>query len=80
MKRLVDVPTVGAGDKALAADIRAFVEAMPAVETRRDIIKRRLAVQFSVAAAPAPTVAPAQTAGQEKGAEPAAPSGSEISR
>lgn len=84
---LAEIGATPASDKALAAEIRAFVAAMPAVETTRDVLKRRLAAQFSVPAAvvpqaapglppptaPQPAPSPAPDTGQQKGADRAAP-------
>jgi hypothetical protein len=66
--KLSDVTSTAASDKMLAQDIRAFVAAMPAVETTRDVLKRELAGRFT-----SKTVE--QTSGQEKGADQAAPKG-----
>jgi hypothetical protein len=73
--KLSDVTSSAASDKALAQDIRAFVAAMPAVETTRDVLKRELAARFpakQVQQVPAPPAT-----GQEKGADQAAPKGME---
>lgn len=72
MKKLSDLPDSRAGDKVLAGQIRAFVAAMPAEETQRDVLKRRLMAQFP-AQVQAVQTAQAQNAGQEKGADQAAP-------
>lgn len=73
--KLSDVTSSAASDKALAQQIRAFVAAMPAIETTHDVLKRELRARF-----PAKQVQqiPAQQAsGQEKGADQAAPKGRE---
>lgn len=71
-----------AADQALAAEIRAFVAAMPPVETTRDVLKRQLAARFAVPAQVLPQAVPSAkpqpaasppASGQEKGADPAAP-------
>lgn len=77
LKKLSDLPDSRADDKALAGQIRAFVAAMPAVETQRDLLKRRLAAQFPAQVQPLQPV-PAENAGQEKGAEQAASVGKDI--
>jgi hypothetical protein len=55
----------------LAQHIRAFVAAMPAVETTHDMLKRQLAARFTSKTAE-------QTSGQQKGADQAAPKGKEL--
>lgn len=76
LKKLSDLPDSRAGDKALAGQIRAFVAAMPVVETQRDVLKRRLTAQFPAQVQAAQTV-PEQNAGQEKGADQAVPVGND---
>ena len=85
---LSDVKTTHASDQALACDIRAFVAAMPAVETVRDVLKRQLKARFSVPAhtvaqaAPAAQLAQAaqvaQTMAQKNSADHAAPNGDDL--
>jgi hypothetical protein len=79
--RLSDVTSSAASDKALAKDIRAFVAAMPTLETARDVLKRELKARFpakQVQQSQQVDQAPAQQPSeQEKGADQAAPRGRE---
>jgi type IV secretory pathway VirD2 relaxase len=76
-KRLEGYQATTAENKTLAGRIRAFVEAMPTIDTERHQIKRDLAQRFTKQAERgvtlAPVAHPAQSGGQQKGAEPAAP-------
>lgn len=77
-ERLAGHQTLADENKALAGRIRAFVGAMPTIDTERHQIKRDLAQRFSKQAekihdsSPQPA-APVPSAGQKNGAEQAAP-------
>ena len=65
-------------NKALAASIRGFVEAMPPIETERHQIKRDLVQKFTIPPAKIHSgiePAPPPSAEPKKGADQAAPKG-----
>ena len=76
-KRLEGYQPTAEENKALAGRIRAFVEAMPTLDTERDQIKKDLARQFTKQTEKihdqGRQVAPDPGAEQKKGADRAAP-------